>query len=45
MDPIPGVVHIQKEVAYCPEIKFCVYDILLSQLTGEQGEKRPHLVT
>lgn len=40
--PHPGVLNVQKEVVYCPDLKFCAFDIAI---TSSQQESRSRLRT
>ena len=34
---VPGVAVVQREVAYCPEVKFCGFDIALYRAGQDRG--------
>ena len=39
--PHPGVANVQKEVVYCPDLKFCAFDVAI---TSSQQQNRSMLI-
>lgn len=38
VEKVPGIAPIQKEVVYCPDLKFCGFDIALFRNGHERGK-------
>ena len=39
----PGVSNVQKEVVYCPDLKFCAFDIAITTYGEQEQSRRKYL--